>query len=70
MDSPLKAQQKKLEAAERQLVLGLKTALATYDQQAACFGVPDGCPCPPCVFIRACRSMVGAYEDQHGPVVR
>ncbi len=75
MDRPLKAQLERLEAAERRLVQNLANALERYDEQAAAFGVPlpdgqGGCPCPPCGFLRACRALVGAWEDQHGPVVR
>ncbi len=63
-------------AAERQLVVALRAGLERYDQEAARFGVAlpegsdDGCACPPCEFLRACRAIVGAWEDRHGPLVR
>lgn len=68
-------QARRLREAEKKLVLALDAALRSYDQQAALFGVPladgrDDCPCPPCVFLRSCRALVGSYEDAHGPLVR
>lgn len=68
-------QNEKLKHAERKLVQSLAAALAVYDAEARKFtaqtgiGLPvedDGCLCPPCEFLRSCRAIVGAFEDEHG----
>ncbi len=71
-------QREKLKRAEDKLARSLAGALDTYDRKARIFRAETGieladggsCQCPPCEFLRSCRAIVGAWEDEHGKVVR